>query len=183
MVSMEQDNSWVCNLPISTVWSQETDQLLHAIDEGLSGKIHNIALISEFMAGRDDIVSKVACNHPGRTVKITLTSYPIDLSILTDTGDADIIIVENCQFLYRRMIGGFHALDSFIRILCQKDKIWITTWNVHAWRYLHAVKDIGSLFPIQIILREKSNQDLQDFILSQQASSVFYIIDTPVPRR
>ncbi len=183
MVSMEQEHSSGCNLPISTVWSHETDRLLYAIDEGVSGKIHNIALISEFMAGRDDIVSKVSCIHPGRTVKITLTSYLEDISILTNTGDADIVIVENCQFLYRRIIGGFQVLDSFIKLLCQKEKIWITTWNIHAWRYLHAVKDIGSIFPTQIVLKEKTNQELQEFILSQQVSSVFYIIDTPVPRR
>ncbi len=183
MVSMEHDNSSGCNVPINTVWSHETDLLLHAIDEGLSGKIYNIAIISEYGAGRDEIVSKVTCVHPGRTMKITLTSYLEDLSILADTGDADIIIIENCQFLYRRMIGGFHVIDTFIKILSQKEKIWITTWNIHAWRYLHAVKDIGSLYPIQILFKQKTNQELQEFILSQQVSSVFYIIDTPVPRR
>jgi hypothetical protein len=180
---MEQDQSSGCVVPISNAWSHETDRLLHAIDEGLSGNIRQIALLSEYLAGREEIVSKIVCVHPGRTAKITLTSCLNDLSVLADTGDADIIILENCQFLFQRTIGGFHLIDEFIEVISRKDKIWVTTWNIHAWRYLHAVKEIGSIFPVQIQLKQKTEPELMQFILSGQTSSIFYIIDTPVPRR
>jgi hypothetical protein len=81
------------------------------------------------------------------------------------------------------MINGFHLLDEFIEILSRKEKIWITTWNIHTWRYLTAVKDISSLFGTQIELRQKSESDIQNIILSRQLSSRFYIIDAPIPRR
>jgi hypothetical protein len=81
------------------------------------------------------------------------------------------------------MINGFHLLDEFIEILSRKEKIWITTWNIHTWRYLTAVKDIGSLFGKQIELKQKTEPEIRRLILSKQLSSLFYIIDLPVPRR
>ncbi|WP_394698509.1 hypothetical protein [uncultured Methanospirillum sp.] len=157
--------------------------MLHVIDEGLSGKIRNIAIISEYLAGREELISKVEHVHAGRTKRITLAEALSDLSILSTDNDVDIIIVENCRFIFSRMINGFHLLDEFIEILSRKEKIWITTWNIHTWRYLVAVKDIGSLFGKQIELKHKSESDLRSIILSQQLSSLFYIIDPPVPRR
>ncbi len=165
------------------IWPDETEQLLHVIDEGLSGKIRNIAIISEYLAGREELISKVEHVHGGRTKRITLTETLSDLSILSHNDDADIIIVENCRFIFTRMINGFHLLDEFITMLSRKEKIWITTWNIHTWRYLIAVKDIGSLFGKQIELKQKSESDIRDIILSHQLSSIFYIIDPPVPRR
>lgn len=168
---------------ISPIWPDETEQLLHAIDEGLSGKIRNIAIISEYLAGREELISKVEDAHAGRIKRITLTETQSDLSILSNNTDADIIIVENCRFIFRRMIHGFHLLDEFIEILSRKEKIWITTWNIHTWRYLIAVKDIGSLFGKHIELKRKSEPDIRKIILSHQLSSIFYIVDPPVPRR
>nr|WP_319579030.1 hypothetical protein [uncultured Methanospirillum sp.] len=165
------------------IWPDDTEQLLHVIDEGLSGKIRNIAIISEYLAGREELISKVEHVHAGRTKRITLAEALSDLSILSTDNDVDIIIVENCRFIFSRMINGFHLLDEFIEILSRKEKIWITTWNIHTWRYLVAVKDIGSLFGKQIELKHKSESDLRSIILSQQLSSLFYIIDPPVPRR
>ncbi|PWR70425.1 hypothetical protein [Methanospirillum lacunae] len=168
---------------ISPIWPDETEQLLHVIDEGLSGKIRNIAIISEYLAGREEPISKIEDAHAGRIKHITLTETQNDLSILSNNTDADIIIVENCRFIFHRMINGFHLLDEFIEILSRKEKIWITTWNIHTWRYLIAVKDIGSLFGKQIELKRKSEPDIKKIILSQQLSSIFYIVDPPVPRR
>lgn len=168
---------------ISPIWPDETEQLLHVIDEGLSGKIRNIAIISEYLAGREELISKIEDVHAGRIKRITLTETQNDLSILSNNTDADIIIVENCRFIFHRMINGFHLLDEFIKILSRKEKIWITTWNIHTWRYLIAVKDIGSLFGKQIELKRKSEPEIKNIILSQQLSSIFYIVDPPVPRR
>jgi len=168
---------------VTKIWPDETEQLLNVIDQGLSGKIRNIAVISECFAGREELISKIEHVHSGRTKRITLTETLSDLSILSNTTDADIIIVENCRFIFRRMINGFHLLDEFIEIVSRKEKIWITTWNIHTWRYLIAVKDIGSLFGSQIELKQKSESDIRKIILSHQDSSLFYVIDPPVPRR
>jgi hypothetical protein len=180
---MERECSSDSVQTIIPVWPDETEQLLHAIDEGLSGKITNIAIISEYLAGREELISKVEEVYQGRTKRITLTETLYDLSCLTNNDDVDIIIVENCRFIFRRMINGFDLLNKFIEILSKKEKIWITTWNIHTWRYLIAVKNIESLFGKQIELKHKSQSDIRSIIISSQVSSLFYIIDPPVPRR
>ena len=165
------------------IWPNEADHLLQVIDEGLSGKIRNVAIISDYLAGREEVISKAEQIHRGRIKRITLTETLYDLSMLSQNDDADIIIVDNCRFLFRRMINGFHLIDEFIEILTRKEKIWITTWNIHTWRYLIGVRDIGSLFGQQIELKKKNVSEIRDIILARQLSSLSYIIDPPVPRR
>lgn len=165
------------------IWQEEAEKLHKVIGEGLSGNIRNIAIVSEYLAGRKDLVSEVGRTYPGRVKRITLTETLHDLSILSQHDDADIIIVENCRFIFQRTINGFHLLDEFIEILSRKEKIWITTWNIHTWNYLTAVKDIGSLFGAQIELRQKGAPDIKRIILSRKPGSFSYTIDVPVPHR
>lgn len=180
---MDNEHPLVCPPPTQTLWANEIDTLLNSIDEGLSGKPRHIAIISEYLAGKEDLASKIECVHSGRTVRIRLESFVDDISILSNLPEKDIYVVENCHFLAQRKINGFHILSQFIDLVSQNNKIWVTTWNIHSWRYLSAVQGINSLFSVQIPLSQKNYEILRDFILSQHTSSVFYVIDTPVPRR
>jgi len=180
---MEPEPLLICPPPLSVIWKNETDTLIQAISEGLSGKYKNIAILSEYEAGREDIVSVIECIYPKRVMKITLDSFITDLPLKLQTSDTEIVILENCQYLARRTIHGFHLLHRFIEVLLQKEKIWVTTWNIHSWRYLCAVAGIEPLFPIQIPLTHKSTDVLKEFILSQHTSPTSYIINAPVPRR
>lgn len=180
---MEDEHPLSCPPPTNDLWSDEISLLLKEIDEGLSGKKRHIAIISEYLAGKQDLAAKVECVHPGRCTRIRLDSFVDDLSLFTDLPESDIYLIENCHFLARRKIDGFNLLHQFLEIVTQSPRIWVTTWNIHSWRYLTAVQKIDSLFPVQIVLYPKRYERLRDYILSQHQSSVFYLIDTPVPRR
>lgn len=180
---MEDDHPLSCPPPTNDLWKKEIDKVMKAIDEGLSGRNRHIAIISEYLAGKHDLAKKIECVHPGRCTRIILDSFVDDLSIFTNLPESDIYIIDNCHFLARRKVDGFHILNQFIEMVSKSKRIWVTTWNVHSWRYLTAVLKINSLFPVQIILYPKSYEKLRDYILSEHQSSVFYLIDTPVPRR
>ncbi len=180
---MEPEPVSICPSPLSTVWEEETESLIASIARAMSGNNRNIAVISEYLAGREDLVSNIECSYPHQVTRITFDSFIDDLSILFQPPNTDIIILENCQFLARRTIHGFDLLDRFIRVLLRNEKIWITTWNIHSWRYLCAVTGIEGVFPEQILLTYKTNGILKEFILSQQTSPTSYIINAAVPRR
>lgn len=180
---MDNEHPLVCPPPTNVVWTNEIETLMVTIEEGLSQKKNHIAIISESLAGKEDFATKIECVYSGRTTRIRLRSFVDDISVLSNLPESDIYIIENCHFLARRRIDGFHVLHQFIDLVSKNQHIWVTTWNVHSWKYLAAVQGIHSLFPVQISLPQKNYQTLRDFILSQYKSSVFYVIDTPVPRR
>lgn len=180
---MEDDHPLACLPSTHVLWREEIDTLLHAIEVGLSGKKSHIAIISEYLAGKQDLATQIECVHPGKYTRIKLDSFVDDFSIFTDLPESDIYIVENCHFLARRKINGFHVLHQFIDMVSQSNRIWVTTWNIHSWRYFAAVQKVHTLFPVQIILNPKNYEKLKEYILSQYESSVFYVIDTPVSRR
>jgi len=180
---MEDDHPLSCPPPTNDLWSDEINTLLKAIDEGLSGRNRHIAIISEYLAGKQDLATKIECVYPSQCTRIKLDSFIDDLSIFTGLPESEIYVVDNCHFLARRKINGFHVLHQFIEMVSQSKRIWVTTWNNHSWRYLSAVQKVNTLFPVQIILHPKSYEKLRDYILSEHQSSVFYLIDTPVPRR
>jgi hypothetical protein len=180
---MTPDTPDECPTLSSLIWPEETRVLIQAVEEGLSGKKQHIAVLSEFLAGRENLVSQVACAYPDRIARITLNTFITDNSLFARLPETDIIILENCQFLFRRMVGGFTFLSSFIDTLSSHDKMWITTWNIHSWRYLNAIRSLELLFPLQIILGQKSHEEVKNFILSQYSSPIFYLIDVPVPKR
>ncbi len=67
-----------------------------------------------------------------------------------DDVDAEILFVEDCQHLYRRQIGGFEALDAFLREIPSRDTLVVTSWNQYAWEYLEAVRATDRTFPLVI---------------------------------
>lgn len=180
---MVTDSPDSCPSPTVLLWPLKTEEVIQAVEGGLSGKKRHIAIISEIFAGREELLSAVECSFQGKVRRIILDSFPPDDSLFSPDPDAGIIIMENCQFLFQRTINGFTILDSFIRRLSTDDRIWVTTWNVHSWNYISAVRGISPLFPVRIHLGQKSHDELKEFILSSYEGSIFYLIDVPVPKR
>ncbi len=163
------------------VWLQETARVLAALksDTGNSG---HIAIISEYMAGRERVANAALEEYQDQAVRISLTSCTDSLDVLMAT-EHKIIIVENCQFLAERRIGGFARLHAFIDTLIVGERTVVTTWNMHSWRYLDACFGISRHFPHRIILGKITLPQLREFIFSYHEGSRFYLLDVPVPRR
>lgn len=77
-----------------------------------------------------------------------------------------IVIIDDCQFLYARRIGGFDILEDFLKNAASSSNLFITTWNLYSWKYLDEVLDIGRYFPVQIALPKFEAGDIKECILS-----------------
>ncbi len=76
------------------------------------------------------------------------------------------MIIDDCQFLYARRIGGFDILEDFLKNVASSSNFFITTWNLYSWKYLDEVLDIGTYFPVQIVLPRFTAGDIKECILS-----------------
>jgi hypothetical protein len=60
------------------------------------------------------------------------------------------VVVENCQHLYERRVGGFEPLESALDALARTDSRVVTGWNRYAWSYLTAVRSVEGAFPATV---------------------------------
>jgi len=61
-------------------------------------------------------------------------------------GSTGPVVIEDCQHLYERRIGGFEALSAFLDELANADVTVVTGWNRYAWVYLAAVQALDRGF-------------------------------------
>ncbi|ACM56582.1 hypothetical protein [Halorubrum lacusprofundi] len=59
-------------------------------------------------------------------------------------------MIEDCQHLYERRIGGFEALSAFLDELANADVTVVTGWNRYAWVYLAAVQALDREFLVTV---------------------------------
>ena len=91
-------------------------------------------------------------------------SYP-DYPDLLPENLKQIVLLDNCHFLYMRKVGGFEVLYEFLDMISSRKQIFITTWNLYSWDYLDASFGIGKYFPVQIHIPKFSKEDLRTLIL------------------
>lgn len=72
---MEDDSPLACLPSTHQLWKNEIETLLQAIEDGLSGKTAHIAIISEYLAGKQDLATQIECAYPGRFTRIKLDSF------------------------------------------------------------------------------------------------------------
>jgi len=147
---------------------QEFEKITRAIDRFGSGAPSHIAVVAEPMYGRTRIVNEIRRIYGDRVHYLSFESI-ISPSTLPDFSsiDSDIIVIDNCQFLATRRIGGFETLDLFLRRQITSKKLFITTWNAHSWHYLSAVMHLDAYFPTIVILPRMDTPLLKQVIMAR----------------
>lgn len=125
--------------------NDQFDAIQSAVETHLDGKVANIAVISEPFAGREIFLDYAESEFGAATGRITFDEVLTDG--LPEFPNAEIVLVDNCQYLYQRQIGGFETLQSFLDHIATRDALYVTSWNRYAWTYLSAITDVGSAFP------------------------------------
>ena len=77
----------------------------------------------------------------------------------------DIVLIDNCQLLYSRKIGGFEKLDLFLNTVASSNKLFITTWNQFSWNYLRFIYPLESIFAVRIELPRLASEELKKMIM------------------
>ncbi|CAG0958763.1 hypothetical protein METP2_00661 [Methanosarcinales archaeon] len=151
-----------------TGFNEEIINIQAAIAGFESGHKLNIAITAEPLAGRTMLINEVEkINYQ----KVTRLSFS---STVKNKGEISlpeqlrrIVLIDDCQFLYTRRIGGFHILEDFLELMTSSNNIFITAWNLYSWKYLEKVVNIGKYFPVQIKLPKFSTSEIKECILSR----------------
>ncbi|MCC7576941.1 MAG: hypothetical protein KK926_08935 [Methanomethylovorans sp.] len=163
------------------------DEQIAAIQKAISdfeaGQRVNIAILALPYAGKSELVDEIVKMHPHDVTKVTFSSIIDNKDQIPLLGDSNkIMIFDNCHYLYMRKIGGFEVIEEFLNMVLSSDeRLYITTWNIHSWNYLHRVLGIGKYFPVQVNIPSLNSADMKEFLLSAyDEGEIQFVNDTDV---
>jgi len=172
--------------PGSTVISYEPEmaEIISTIEQSGTGTPEHIAIVAEPMTGRSTMVAEIRRLYGDRVYYLPL-EFVVRESDLPDFASLpyDIILIDNCQFLSTRRIGGFCVIDSFLRTQISSKKLFITTWNTFSWQYLSSVIHLDSYFPKRIILGRIDTPVLRDVIKARYKPGEITFLDEGIAER
>lgn len=159
-------------------YEREIKSITEAVERFGSGPPSHIAIIAEPMGGRTTLVAEIRRLY-GERVHYLPLDFVIHESDLPDFScmPEDIILIDNCQFLTTRVIGGFDVLDTFLRMQITSKKIFITTWNTYSWQYLTSVMNIDAYFPTIVALTKMDTPVIKQLILTRHKSGEIRFAD------
>lgn len=149
-------------------FQEEIAKIQTAIADFECGKNLNIAIIAEPFAGKTTLIDAI---EKMNNQKVTRLSFSSIVKNREDTkipeNSKRVVIIDDCNFLYERKIGGFEILDHFLNSVVTSSSIFITSWNIYSWNYLEEVIHINDFFPIQIKLPKFTKDHIKECILSR----------------
>jgi len=165
-------------------YERELKTIAEAIEHSGSDTPSHIAIVAEPMGGRTTIVAEIRRLYGDRVYYQPL-EFVIKQDALPDFACLvnDIILIDNCQFLTTRVIGGFDVLDTFLRMQITSKKIFITTWNTYSWQYLSSVMSIDAYFPTIVALTKIDTPVLKQIILTRHKSGEIRFLDEGTAER
>ncbi|MCX9081664.1 MAG: hypothetical protein OIN83_05655 [Candidatus Methanoperedens sp.] len=146
---------------------EEIANIQTAIADFESGRNLNVAIISEPYAGRTAIMNEIEKMILQKVTRFSFSSIVKNKDEIILSGPSKrIVLIDDCQFLYMRKIGGFDVLEYFLNLVSNPAILFITTWNLYSWKYLDEVLNIGKFFPVQINLPKFTTYQIKESILS-----------------
>jgi len=136
-----------------------------AVEEYRAGAVSNVAVVAEPFAGRGTLLDHGESLLEDESVERHAFGEPVTGEV-PEFGDADAYVVDGCHYLYRRAIGGFDPLATFVERMARSDALFLTAWNRYAWTYLCAVRDVERVFPTVIHVPDLDADHLADVVES-----------------
>jgi hypothetical protein len=92
-----------------------------------------------------------------------------------------IVIIENIEDLFLRIVDGFDAIKKLMEIITSTSKnvLWITTCNTYAWQYLNKVVNIGDFYIFNIHMKPLNEELVEKIVLSRHNISGYYLDFVP----
>lgn len=159
-------------------FKDEIASIKAAIDSFESGQNKNIAIIGEPFAGRTALVNEIQRMYPQKVTTVSFSSIVENINeIVPPDQKKRIIILDHCECLYMRKIGGFSILDEFLRSVITSNNMFITTWNIYSWNYLDAVVDVSKFFPTLIQHPKLSPAELKECFLARYSENEIQFVE------
>lgn len=133
-----------------------------------SGRNLNIAIVSEPFCGKTTLINEIERINFQKATRISFASIVKNKSELFPPDDSKrIVILDHCDMLYMRKIGGFEILGEFLKQAVSSNKMLITTWNLYSWNFMDEVINLSKFFPVRIYLPKLNPGELKEVILSK----------------
>jgi len=148
-------------------FQKEIANIQIAIADFECGHNLNIAIIGEPYSGKTALVEEIEKMNPEKITRLSFSSIVSNKDEIKMPEESKrIILIDDCNFLYVRRIGGFEILEDFLKSAVSSGKIFITSWNLYSWNYLDEVINIGKFFPVQIKLPKFTKDQIKECLLS-----------------
>lgn len=159
-------------------YEYELNDIVEAIARSGTGTPPHIAIIAEPMKGRTTMADEITRIYGDMVHRMTLDRVMI-ASAMPDLSSIQgkIILIDNCEFLATRKIGGFDLLNEFLKTQMRSKNLYITTWNSFAWQSLHAVMNLDTYYPVQITLPRMDTPAIKNVILSRYEPGKIQFVD------
>lgn len=137
---------------IRTTWSNgdalDAETLLgddsDDFEAALSVPGQSIAVVGEPYGGRSTVLESARRRLDARRLDVGPEDDP---GAAIDAVGSGPLVVDGCQHLFAREVGGFGPLVGFLEALAGAGATVVTGWNSYAWSYLAAVEDIETAVP------------------------------------
>ncbi len=162
-------------------YDKEREKIAALIEQDIPAVPRHLAIIGDPLSGKTTVAGELLQRYGDHIHSLSLDRVIVreTLPDFSATGK-EWVLVDNCEYLATRQIGGFDLLDEFLRAHLTSGKRFITIWNSHAWRYLNAVRDIGTYYPEVITLPAMDPETIRQLVRSRyQQQEIRFIDEAP----
>lgn len=148
-----------------------------AFEEALAGGIAGpIAVVGDPFAGRETVLDRAV-----RDLDATrITLEPGDgVDRIREGSNGSPVVIEDCQYLYERRVGGFAELTAFLDELTSIAGTVVTGWNRYAWAYLAAVQGLDREFPVSVEVQPLPEERIAELVLGRYDDMPAFVADEP----
>ncbi len=154
------------------------DRLDRLVGEGLTERGTNVAVVGGPYVGRDVLLDHVERELAVETHREALGGVVRELPAFPES---EAVVIDDCQSLYTREVGGFDALEAFLDRAAVSDRPFVTAWNRYAWTYLTAVRDVGESFTEVVRVPRVEPEGIAAMLLSRGPTPEFVETDDEGP--
>ncbi len=103
------------------------------------------------------------------------------VTFLNNSDEKRIIIIEDIQNFYLKIIGGFSVLKMIFEIISKTNKstFWIMSSSLYAWEYLNKTVNIADQFGYVITLEDLSENQIREVIFKRHKVSGYNLYFEP----
>lgn len=146
---------------------------IEAFETALEAGGGPIAVVGAPFAGRRRVLE-----HASDILDVTSTRLDPSADHETPIGEG-LLVVDDCQHLYDRRVGGFEPLTDALDALAGISTPVVTGWNAHSWSYLDAVRHVEDVFAHVFSVRKLPSDELASFVLERSATLPTFRHDDP----
>ena len=148
-----------------------------AFGAALSGESGGpIAVVGDPFSGRETVLDRAEQDLDA--TRITLGPGE-GFDRIQSESNGDPLVIENCQHLYERRIGGFRELSSFLDHLVGIERTVVAGWNRYAWSYLAAVQGLDREFPVTVEIQPLPVERIAELVLGRYEEMPEFVADEP----